>query len=117
MAHPWPGNVRELQNTLERAVLLATGNEITPAALMFDDSLPPEADDLPLTAAAPLATSPLPSGALPTLHEAEKGLIARALQQTEGNRTHAAKMLGISVRTLRNKLNEYKQDHGLAAQD
>jgi DNA-binding NtrC family response regulator len=48
------------------------------------------------------------------LREAEKMLIMRALDQTEGNRTHAAKVLGISVRTLRNKLNEYKAEHGMA---
>jgi two-component system response regulator FlrC len=99
-AQPWPGNVRELQNTMERAVLLAAGNEITPEALLFDDQ------------AAPAEMSAAPgldvSGPPPTLRELERSAISQALEHTEGNRTHAAKLLGISVRTLRNKLNEYK---------
>jgi two-component system response regulator FlrC len=103
-AQGWPGNVRELQNTMERAVLLARGPEVTPEALLFED-LTPQAPD---ASAAGLDLS----GAPPTLREAEKVLIAKALDHTEGNRTHAAKLLGISVRTLRNKLNEYKQQHG-----
>lgn len=106
-AHRWPGNVRELMNTMERAVLLARGEVITPETLMFEDQCRPSppagatADDLDLP---------------PTLREAEKVLITRALDHTDGNRTHAAKMLGISVRTLRNKLNEYKAAGGVAAQ-
>ncbi len=111
MAHAWPGNVRELQNTMERAVLLASGQEITPAALLFEDQLPGDIPPGPASAAAPAVdASSLP----PTLREAEKLLIERALSHTDGNRTHAAKVLGISVRTLRNKLNEYKQEHGIS---
>jgi two-component system response regulator FlrC len=119
-AHPWPGNVRELQNTMERAVLLASGPEITPAALLFEDQYPDGLPGLAETAAAPappLAGAGAGAGEAaalpPTLREAEKLLIERALSHTDGNRTHAAKVLGISVRTLRNKLNEYKQDHGI----
>ncbi len=104
-AQRWPGNVRELQNTMERAVLLAQGGEITPEALLFEDQVPPPA-------ATPAGLDL--SGAPPTLREAERILINRALDHTEGNRTHAAKLLGISVRTLRNKLNEYKEKHGVA---
>ncbi len=98
-AQRWPGNVRELQNTMERAVLLATGDEITPDCFMFDDQLAPGET----TAAAQVF-----SGPVPTLRELERKAIDLALEETSGNRTHAAKMLGISVRTLRNKLNEYK---------
>ena len=57
------------------------------------------------------------SGLPPTLRDAEKMLIMRALDHTEGNRTHAAKMLGISVRTLRNKLHEYRNEHGFTVSD
>jgi two-component system response regulator FlrC len=99
-AQPWPGNVRELQNTMERAVLLAAGNEITPEALLFDDQAAP--------AETPAAPGLDLSGPPPTLRELERSAISQALEHTEGNRTHAAKLLGISVRTLRNKLNEYK---------
>ena len=99
----WPGNVRELMNTMERAVLLSQGDKITPKDLLFDDAAPqvgvsPGAEQM---------------GLPPSLREAERVLIGRALDQTDGNRTHAAKILGISVRTLRNKLNEYKQSQGL----
>jgi DNA-binding NtrC family response regulator len=98
----WPGNVRELQNTMERAVLLAAGEEIKPEALMFEDHLTAGGGPGEVAAAEVLA------GPVPTLRELERKAIGLALEETSGNRTHAAKMLGISVRTLRNKLNEYK---------
>jgi len=99
---PWPGNVRELQNTMERAVLLSTGREVTPEALMFEDAGSASAGGDELVVG---------DGPVPTLKEVERTFIGRALEETGGNRTHAAKMLGISVRTLRNKLNEYKAAH------
>ncbi len=111
-AHSWPGNVRELQNTMERAVLLAAGEEITPQALLFDDQLV-DLDSMPMGAAEPPPGLVSADGQVPTLRDAERSLIMRALDDTEGNRTHAAKMLGISVRTLRNKLNEYRLKHGV----
>lgn len=93
-------------------MFLSQGEKITPAALLFDDQMPqPEA----LAAAAARANAACPDmGLPPTLRDAEKVLIMRALDHTEGNRTHAAKVLGISVRTLRNKLNEYHSKHGFA---
>lgn len=111
-AHTWPGNVRELQNTMERAVLLAAGDEITPQALLFDDQLV-DLDAISVGPDEPSAGLMSADGQVPTLREAERSLIMRALDDTEGNRTHAAKMLGISVRTLRNKLNEYRMKHGI----
>jgi two-component system response regulator FlrC len=82
-AHPWPGNVRELQNTMERAVLLSQGEEITPAALLFDDQMPPP-EALAAAVLNPPGTSD-EAGLPPTLRDAEKMLIMRALDHTEGN--------------------------------
>jgi DNA-binding NtrC family response regulator len=103
--HNWPGNVRELQNVIERAVILCGENGIL------------EPEHLGLTAshrAAPAtpaasgnATPPATGGALPPLAEMEKRHILAALEQCKGNRTHAAKLLDVSIRTLRNKLHEY----------
>ncbi len=105
----WPGNVRELMNTMERAVLLCQGQVITPQDFLLDDSAWEAREGAP-AAASVAAAAQDPLAGLPTkLREAERILINRALDQTEGNRTHAAKLLGISVRTLRNKLNEYKK--------
>lgn len=95
ISHQWKGNVRELENTIERAVLLSTGEEITCSEILPAGS----------TAKKP-AESPKSSAG--TIRDAEKDLILKALQETNGNRTHAAKALGISVRTLRNKLHEYR---------
>jgi two-component system response regulator FlrC len=99
---PFNGNVRELENLVERAVLLTRGETITVDDLLLEDG-PGLADNPP--AADPAAPEPLPG----SLREAERRLILRALDHTDGNRTHAAKVLGISVRTLRNKLNEYQE--------
>ena len=101
--HAFPGNVRELENVIHRAVLLAQTDMITPADLLMNDGA-----DLPAnegTDAQPIGDQDFPSS---SLKEMEQKMIFRTLDQTEGNRTHAAKILGISVRTLRNKLNEYK---------
>jgi len=101
--HAFPGNVRELENVIHRAVLLAETDMITPSDLLMDDGadLPPGDD----TAPESFVSDEVSPG---SLKEMEQKMIFRTLDQTEGNRTHAAKILGISVRTLRNKLNEYK---------
>ncbi len=91
----WLGNVRELENLMERAVLLCQGNLINEDDLFIGDK-PAALDE----ASFPLSGS---------LKEMEKRMIFHTLDETDGNRTHAADMLGISVRTLRNKLNEYRQ--------
>lgn len=119
MAYHWPGNVRELQNLMERAVLLAGRGPIaTMHFLLDDDSWTPEeeAAALPLDADAEPMAAPLSGEALEhmlggkviPLQEMERIMIMRGLEQTSGNRTQAAELLGISVRTLRNKLNEYR---------
>jgi two-component system response regulator FlrC len=97
----WKGNVRELENVMERALLLAAGGPIRPAHLPQDEPVP--AVDAPAPVGAPAA-----SGATGSLWEMERDLIMRTLDRMKGNRTHAAKVLGISIRTLRNKLREYR---------
>jgi DNA-binding NtrC family response regulator len=112
-SHHWPGNVRELQNVIERAVILCgDATTIEPDHLGFShlsSSVPavPITDGAPIAASAAAMTAPATSQELLSLAELEKKQIFIAMDRTEGNRTHAAKLLGISVRTLRNKLNEY----------
>jgi transcriptional regulator with GAF, ATPase, and Fis domain len=114
--HDWPGNVRELQHAIERAVILASGPMLQPGH--FDGQR---------VGIGPLGVnrdSPaLPVDAQPNghsqdrtivlrsldLNQAESLLIARALEVTEGNRTRAAELLGVNVRTLRNKLNSSRE--------
>ena len=97
-AHPWPGNVRELQNVIQRAVLFCADGRLTPEHLLFDnEDTPVEQGEMSLM----------------PLSEMEKLMIHKALSAVEGNRTRAAEILGISVRTLRNKLNEYRQEQGV----
>lgn len=98
-AHPWPGNVRELENTLHRAVLLAGGDEIDVDAIMLMGS--------ETSSGAGGGTGTLVGR---TVADVERDLIIDTLKHTLGNRTHAAKILGISIRTLRNKLNAYVQE-------
>jgi DNA-binding NtrC family response regulator len=115
MDYDWPGNVRELQNLMERAVLLAGQGPIRPRHfLMGDEQWTPDdlsaidADQQAASEAAPPGTPDEAMSVMP-LHEMEKRLILKSLEETTGNRTRAAELLGISVRTLRNKLNEYKK--------
>ncbi len=103
-AHRWPGNVRELENTVHRAVLLASGDKISAEAVMLTDA------DGNLSEEAKAGIGGLVGR---TVADVERDLIIDTLKHTLGNRTHAAKILGISIRTLRNKLNTYVQD-GLA---
>ncbi len=121
--YAWRGNIRELENTIHRAILMAMGDEI-------------EADDIAIqgeafTSTAPAeaaANAPDPAGVSSagganiqnpgavesmigrTIADVERDMILNTLDHTLGNRTHAAQILGISIRTLRNKLNQYKED-------
>ncbi len=97
--HGWRGNVRELENTVHRAVLLATGEEIGPDAIELSAAGP----------AAPSGTGTIGSLVGRTVDEVERDLIIETLGHTLGNRTHAATILGISIRALRNKLRDYAQ--------
>ncbi|MBW2366689.1 MAG: sigma-54-dependent Fis family transcriptional regulator [Deltaproteobacteria bacterium] len=102
-ALPYKGNVRELENIIERAVLLCDGACIYEKDLFLAESFTDEHTQNAAGMELPADFAPRP------LREVEKSLIFQTLGQTNGNRTHAAKILGISVRTLRNKLNEYKE--------
>ncbi|WP_299439994.1 sigma-54 dependent transcriptional regulator [uncultured Rhodospira sp.] len=111
-AHAWPGNVRELENTLHRAVLLAHGDEIGPEAVLIEGGPAPD----PAGAASGNGgAGPGGTGALVgrTVADVERDLIIDTLRHCLGNRTHAATILGISIRTLRNKLRQYS-DEGVA---
>ncbi len=113
MDHSWPGNVRELQNVIERAVILCSeGGELETAHLGLGTMAPGESSSSTTTASTTSSVSE--NGTFHTLSELEKQHILAALKQCKGNRTHAAKMLDISIRTLRNKLNEYNYKGGEA---
>jgi DNA-binding NtrC family response regulator len=116
--HGWRGNVRELENTIHRAVLLAVGTDIGPEALILSGS-PVGGNDPAVAHAANAAAAALTSQSVrgdlvgKTVAEVERDLILDTLSHCLGNRTHAANILGISIRTLRNKLKQYS-DEGLA---
>jgi DNA-binding NtrC family response regulator len=104
----WPGNVRELENTMHRAVLLASGEEIGADAILTPDGARLDQAQHPAVAHAALAAGEIARGLVGrTVAEVEQDLILQTLKHCLGNRTHAANILGISIRTLRNKLNEY----------
>ncbi len=127
LGYRWPGNVRELQNTVERSVILSeNGRAVTAAALGLPgvvsvaETTPvvqagpsPENETVTAAPVAPSATDggtsvTDPHGQVLRLDQLEKQAIRAALRQTGGNRTQAATELGISIRTLRNKLQEYR---------
>jgi len=108
----WPGNIRELENTMHRAVLMANGEEIGPEAILTPDGVRlDQQKNAPAVAHAALAAEQVTRGLVGrTVAEVERDLILETLKHCLGNRTHAANVLGISIRTLRNKLNEYSAD-------
>ncbi|MDA3835243.1 MAG: sigma 54-interacting transcriptional regulator, partial [Spirochaetales bacterium] len=120
LLNKWLGNVREMENVIERAVLLSQG-EMYQMADFWDD-LPEEIAESGAVPAEVVWQTPseqsadthspvnihADDGSLVSLRDVERQMILHALQKTDNNRTHAAKMLGISVRTLRNKLHEYR---------
>jgi len=109
---PWRGNVRELENAVERAVLLARGTAIEPHHFQFEEIGVPTPDDAAETGGQ---QEPILATASGSLWAMERDLIMNTLATVNGNRTHAAKRLGISIRTLRNKLREYRQLSGTAS--
>jgi two-component system, response regulator FlrC len=116
-AHEWRGNVRELENTMHRAVLLAQNAVIGPEAILLTGGrgipvavLQPQATAGPATAAAKAASGVTSALVGRTVAAVERDLIIDTLQHCLGNRTHAANILGISIRTLRNKLKQYSEE-------
>lgn len=99
--HDWSGNVRELENTMHRAVLLASNGEIQEDNLLVQDAT--STDD---GTSSPASIDELVGR---TMDSVEKELILKTLDHCLGNRTHAANVLGISIRTLRNKLKLYNE--------
>ena len=96
----WKGNVRELENVIERAVLICTGQTILADHLLLD-----------VSDSKNVSTGPLAINRGGTVRQMEKKLIFHTLKEVDDNRTRAAELLGISIRTLRNKLNEYKEEN------
>ena len=106
--HDWPGNIRELRNACERAVLLATGSLIEKQHLTIDEpKRPPSRFRSPTTPPPGTLTSDMPTQVRATVAELEKQRILEALDKCAGNQTRAAELLGISRRTLINRLDEY----------
>jgi DNA-binding NtrC family response regulator len=87
---PWRGNVRELENVIQRSVFLSSGKAVDTADFMLD----------------PSESQTMMNG---KLKDMERDVILKTLKDVNGNKSKAAKMLGVSVRTVRNKLNEYGQ--------
>jgi DNA-binding NtrC family response regulator len=111
--HRWPGNVRELENALHRAVLLSVGPEIEEAAIRLPDGQPlsggVDAGSQAASRAVQAADAVSRAFVGQTVAAMEQQLILDTLSHCLGNRTHAANILGISIRTLRNKLKEYSE--------
>jgi DNA-binding NtrC family response regulator len=110
----WPGNVRELENAMHRAVLLGAGSEITPDAIRMPDGSPLSGGGAGGSVAqkAREAADEAVNHVGKTVAQVEQDLILDTLDHCLGNRTHAANILGISIRTLRNKLKLYSE-HGV----
>jgi DNA-binding NtrC family response regulator len=110
-AYDWPGNVRELQNVIERAVILHDPEEGISSAVMAPmfPSVNIEAPATDRITPSTGASLSFPEEVVP-LESIEREYIMHALRKAKGNRTHTAQMLGISIRTLRNKLNQLKEE-------
>lgn len=119
VAYNWRGNIRELENTMHRAILISIEDAIEAEAIHLNEAMGASETSVPT------ASAPDPSGVSSagdqsseggdamvgkTVADVEKNLILNTLDHCLGNRTQAAKILGISIRTLRNKLNQYQDD-------
>src|SRR3954467_3155536 len=119
LGYGWKGNVRELENTIHRAVLLANGPDISPEAIRLPDGSQVSAASQAMQQNTSVQSAVVSAAAVTrglvgrTVSDVERDLILDTLDHCLGNRTHAANILGISIRTLRNKLREYS-DSGLS---
>ncbi len=102
-AHPWPGNVRELANAVQRALIMAPGAVITPEHLHI-----PVLRDVPVLEARVAPAAVVPTGAAENIRSVERDLILKTLAAVNGSRKQAVQRLGISERTLRYKLQQYR---------
>jgi two-component system response regulator FlrC len=103
-SHIWPGNIRELENVIERAVITSQGNTVTHSEIYIQRQ--DSKSDLAEALLAQVEKNWTPGK---TLDDIERTVILEALEYHQGNRTHTAKALGISIRTLRNKIADYKR--------
>ncbi|MBL8536828.1 MAG: sigma-54-dependent Fis family transcriptional regulator [Hyphomonadaceae bacterium] len=110
LAHRWPGNVRELENAMHRAVLLSNAEDVGPDAIRAPDGAPVGQRDDGAGAAIEAGQAAARALVGRTVADVEQDLILETLTHCLGNRTHAAHILGISIRTLRNKLKLYADD-------
>lgn len=124
MGHGWRGNIRELENTMHRAILISMEDEIEAGAINLQGMSPANAPAAPAKAPDPAGVSSAgaaPAGELKnpvavghlvgrTIADVERDMIVNTLDHCLGNRTHAANILGISIRTLRNKLAQYREE-------
>src|ERR1700722_7952394 len=107
-SYPWPGNVRELRNVLERAAIA------TDRSAVMRQHLPPDFGHAPAVTGTGLGAIPFPAGT--TMDDAERELIIQTLTATNQNKTRAAELLGVSLKTLHNKLKEYEAGRKNASQ-
>ncbi len=117
--YSWRGNIRELENTMHRAILVSLEDEIEPDAVHLQDGLGSYAPAAMTPAEKPQASAGESSVQNPggvesligrRISDVERDMILNTLDHCLGNRTHAANILGISIRTLRNKLNQYRDE-------
>jgi DNA-binding NtrC family response regulator len=100
MTHAWPGNVRELENVVTRAIVLAPGGVITPECIQFPQLAAPSNEDW-------LNHIPFREGYWEVIHKVQAELLRASLAETGGNKTEAARILGIQRRLLYEKLTEF----------
>jgi DNA-binding NtrC family response regulator len=106
MAHAWPGNVRELKNSIERSALLAGGRPILAEHLPIEVQKSAAPVDAPMPESTSSEVVSLPIGM--SMDHAEREMIRTTLLHTSGNKTRAAKILGISLKTMHNKVKKYE---------